>query len=133
MVMKYYLVYVKCGHVGRNRYIVKWFPICAANKKEASKIAINKGRVKHHDKKVVQDIKEIRKEEFYEQIKVFNDDNFHKVHSIQEQRELCPNIYLETHKEEDYETYKRTNIRRHLVDRQIAKEMERNKHNYDVE
>ena len=131
MDLKYYLVFVKCGHVRKSQYVVKCFPICAPNGKIAARIARLKSRVKHHDKYAIKEVREVSKDEYYEQVKIFADDNFHKIHSVQEQRALCPDIYLEAHKEEESETYKRTNIRRRLVDNQIAKEMEKDRREYD--
>ena len=34
---KYYKVYAKCGHVGRNSYILKWFYVKAESGSEAAK------------------------------------------------------------------------------------------------
>ena len=130
---KYYLVYAKCGHVKRSQYVVKCFPVRAANGKEAAKIVRNKPRVKHHDKHAIVDIKEVSKEEYLNQIKINNDDNFYTVHSVQEQRAMCPDVYLDAQKEIEIETYKKTSLRRQLVDKQKAKEMEKSKRYYDYE
>lgn len=46
----YYAVTCKCGHVGRRRYIPITFVILTENGKEASAIARNYPRVKHHNK-----------------------------------------------------------------------------------
>lgn len=123
MPWKYYLVVVKCGHVRRSQYILKAFPIRAFDGKDAARIARNKARVKHDDKYAIVSVNELSKEQYDIEKKKFSEDNYHKVHSIQEQRMLCPNIYLEVLKEEQKETHKKTNVRRHLVDAQLVKEM----------
>ena len=100
MPWKYYLVVVKCGHVRRSQYILKAFPIRAFDGKDAARIARNKARVKHDDKYAIVSVNELSKEQYDIEKKKFSEDNYHKVHSIQEQKMLCPNIYLEVLKED---------------------------------
>lgn len=60
----YYKVLVKCGHVGRNKYILKWLYIKAIDGKEAAKIARNIPRVKHNHKDVIRELKKIPFDEY---------------------------------------------------------------------
>ena len=43
-----FAVICKCGHVGRNNYILITFPVIANSKKEAARIARSIPRCKHH-------------------------------------------------------------------------------------
>lgn len=56
--MNYYKVRAKCGHVGRNNYIIKPFFVKANDGKEAAKIVRNTPRVKHDHKYAIIDVKE---------------------------------------------------------------------------
>lgn len=86
--MKYYKVKAKCGHVGRNHYILKWFYVRALNGKEAAKIVRNTPRVKHHHKDAIREVIEIRFEEFSRGIRAHNKDMYFKVDNSTDQRLL---------------------------------------------
>lgn len=82
----YFAVVCKCGHVGRNNYILITFPVIAANRKEAARIARNIPRCKHHQKDCIREVTEISYEEFLK-IEHENDrDPYLKCGCIQEQR-----------------------------------------------
>lgn len=83
---KYFKVLAKCGHVGRNNYIEKWFYIKAENGKEAAKIVRNMPRVKHHHKDAIREVKQIKCEEFLYGKKIMSEDKYFKAHSSQEQK-----------------------------------------------
>ncbi len=121
--MRYFLVKCKCGHVGRGKCVEKTFPIYAHSKKEAAAIARAKGRVKHHDKYAIRDVKEITFEEYKEQVKINESDGYLNVSSVQEQRRICPDIYDQVIVEEEPPSYKRKREKRRLVEESRLKEI----------
>lgn len=86
--MKYFKVRAKCGHVGRNHYILKWFYVRAIDGKDAAKIVRNKPRVKHHHKDAIREVSEIQFEEFSRGIRAMNEDMYFKVDNSTDQRLL---------------------------------------------
>lgn len=85
----YYEVKAKCGHVGRNNYIIKTFAIIAESGKGAAATCKWTPRVKHHDKKAIIEVNMINYEE-YKQLKNKNDNDFYlKCKNIQQQRYYC--------------------------------------------
>ena len=119
--MKYFLVKCKCGHVGLGKCVEKEFPIAANSKKDAAAIARRKGRVKHHDKYAIRDVKEITFEQYQEQVKIHDADEYFNVHSVQEQRARCPEIYDQVVLEEELPSYKRSREKRRLVEQSQLK------------
>ena len=85
----FYTVLAKCGHVGKNRYVLKWLFLRAEDGEEAAKLARAFPRVKHHHKDAIRYVERITVEEYYLGIKEMNNDPYFKVHSIQEQNRLC--------------------------------------------
>ena len=84
----YFAVICKCGHVGRNNYILITFPVIANSKKEAARIAKNIPRCKHHHKDCIREVTEISYEEFLK-IEHDNDkDPYLKCSCIQDQRNI---------------------------------------------
>ena len=83
--MKYYEVSAKCGHVGRNNYIIKKFYVKAETGEDAAEIVRNKPRVKHHRKDVIIDTKKITEEDYLQGLKEMNEDKYFQVQSKQEQ------------------------------------------------
>ena len=53
----FFEVQAKCGHVGRNNYIVKKFYVKAESAKEAAKVIRSAPRVKHHQKEMLGTVK----------------------------------------------------------------------------
>ena len=102
----YYVVYAKCGHVGRFNHIVKAFPIRAASPSEAALIAREKPRVKHNRKDAIVSVKEVTKKDYKKFLANFRADPFFRCKCIQDQRLYCPDIYneIETDKEEPDES-----------------------------
>lgn len=82
---KYYKVGVKCGHVGRHKYITKIFAIMAESGKEAAYIARWMPRVKHNDKYAILFCKEIEEKEFNNLQEVNRNDPYLNCKSHQEQ------------------------------------------------
>lgn len=89
---KYFLVSTKCGHVGRNKYIMVDFAIKAETAKDAAQIAKKLPRVKKHWKDAVSKVKEVTQDVFYQQILENNKDNYLKSRCIQDQRHMCKHI-----------------------------------------
>lgn len=89
-----YEVKAKCGHVGRDWYVIKSFAIEADSGKEAAEIAKNKPRVKHHHRDAIQQVTPIDSIR-YQEISVMNSaDPYFRCHSIQDQRAFCPDLDL---------------------------------------
>ena len=63
--MRFYEVSTMFGHVGIKKYVLKTLFIRAANKKIASDIARATPRVKHHNRNVINSIKEIGEQEYW--------------------------------------------------------------------
>ena len=120
--MKYYRVKVKCGHVTRNNYIPKTFYIKAEEGKEAAAKARKIPRVKHDKKFAILSVEKITKDEYLEGIRINKEDPYLTVTSVQEQRIMCPNLDEEIVREEETITYKKTQVRRHLIEGARIKE-----------
>jgi hypothetical protein len=89
---KYYVVKVKCGHVGKNKYIEKELTFKAISRKDAALKARSYPRVKHHWKDAIIDVVEVDKDE-YSRVRSRNyNDPYFSVKSIQEQRLYCKDI-----------------------------------------
>lgn len=84
--MKYFKVKAKCGHVGKNHYILKSLYIKAENAKEAAKIARTTPRVKHHHRDAIREVKKISLEEYSLGIRANAIDPYFNVHNSTEQR-----------------------------------------------
>ncbi len=85
---KYFAVVCKCGHVGRNNYILIAFPVIANSKKEAARIARSIPRCKHHHKDCIRDVTEVSYENFIKLKHENNRDPYLKCSCIQEQRTI---------------------------------------------
>ena len=64
IMLKYYAVTCKCGHVGKHTYMPITFPIKASDGKEAARVARTFPRVKHDKKDAILDVREIDYEEY---------------------------------------------------------------------
>lgn len=88
MEIRYFEVETKCGHVGRNNYILIKFAVPALSREEAASKARNYKRVKHHHPDAIRDVREISFEEFIK-LKAENDaDPYLHCKNIQEQRRI---------------------------------------------
>ncbi len=97
----YYEVIVKCGHVGRNNYILNLFPVKAKSKKEAANRARYFPRVKHDQKDAIRSVREISYEEFLLLVEQYQNDSYNFAHSRQEQAIECGvELYSRVKKEE---------------------------------
>ncbi len=86
--MKYYIVKAKCGHVGRNKYIVIDFPVAAETGKEAAQKARYFPRVKHDQKDAIINVIEVSYDEYIECLENNNNDMYLKCKNKQEQNRI---------------------------------------------
>ena len=120
--MKYYEVEAKCGHVGRNNYILKKIYVCANNGKEAAKFVRKMGRVKHDHKDAIKNVTEISFTDYKIGRQEMSNDNYFHVHSKQDQNALC-NLDGYILKEETIsKKYKSTHLKQKLVELLLIKE-----------
>lgn len=82
---KYFKVQAKCGHVGRNHYILKWFYVKALTGEEAAKVVRDKPRVKHNHKYAIRNVVEITFEDYLIGLKANLEDMYFKCSNKQEQ------------------------------------------------
>ena len=87
-----FIVSTKCGHVGRNKYILIDFAVTAKSAKDAAKVARNIPRVKHHWKNAIENVKEVSYEKYYKQLIINSKDNYLKAKCIQDQHIMCINL-----------------------------------------
>ena len=100
---KYFAVIAKCGHVGRNKAILKTFYIKAESGKEAAKKARNTPRVKHDHKDAIRDVVKITFEEYVAGKLKMQNDLYFQIHSSTEQRKCGCVSKDEIFKEETFE------------------------------
>lgn len=111
MKKKRYIVEAKCGHVGRNNYIIKAFATKAESPSEAAAKARGFGRVKHHWKDAIVSVREVTEEEYLAQIDVNDNDPYFAAKSIQEQRATCEALEIVTSNIPDERPTTRSEIR----------------------
>ncbi len=87
--MKYYEVEAKCGHVGRNKYIIKKFYVCVEDGKEAARKVRLYPRVKHNHKDAIKSVNEIDYDKYIIGLDKTSNDPYFLVHSSTEQRLAC--------------------------------------------
>ena len=83
--MKYFMVTVKCGHVGKNKYYKGTLFLKAENGRAAAKQARECPRVKHDHKDAILNVCQISKDDYYE-LRKENDQNhiMMKINEIKE-------------------------------------------------
>jgi len=93
----YFLVEAKCGHVGRNYYILKKFPVRAVDGKTAAEIIRWTPRVKHHHKDAIRSCIKVTFKEYITWININRLDPYFASNNIQDwQRKNPPDkIYEE--------------------------------------
>lgn len=89
-----YEVEVKCGHVGRNYYTVKTVPVIAESGMEAAERARMMPRVKHDHPDAIRQVRVVDAAHFFELVNVHREDPYFHCHSIQEQKQLCPDLEI---------------------------------------
>ena len=82
----FYRVKAKCGHVGKNHYIEKYFYVVATSGKDAAYKVRYKPRVKHDRKDAILSVEQISQDEFIMGIESNEKDNYFSVRSSSEQR-----------------------------------------------
>ena len=85
-------VEVKCGHVGKNHYILKKVPVMAESRKAAAALARLMPRVKHDHPDAIRRVRVIDAPRFVELVKVHQADPYFQCQSIQEQRKRCGSL-----------------------------------------
>ena len=88
MLLKYYRVTCKCGHVGREFFVRIDFPVKAYSGKEAAEIARYIPRVKHNHKDAVLNCTEIDYEEYLILQKINKNDPYLCCKNHQEQMNI---------------------------------------------
>lgn len=102
---RFFIVKVKCGHVGRGYYVEKLIPIIAQNGKEAAYKARWTPRVKHDWKDAISEVREVFEEEYLEQIEINSHDSYFQVKNRQEQNLLCPELMKDVCKRQNQNEY----------------------------
>lgn len=120
--MKYYKVKVKCGHVRKSKYILKWIYVKAEDGKEAAKIARRKSRVKHNHKDAIKEVIKIDFEKYSLGLRAMEDDNYFQVHNKQDQIRLNAVKQEELIDEEVVKKFKKKSLGRRLREIAIEKE-----------
>ena len=121
----YYKVLAKCGHVGRNNYIIKCFYVKANDGEEAAKIVRQKPRVKHHHKDAIRDVIAIELEEYLTGLKIMEADMYFKVQNSSDQRLYNCVKQEDIYPEEDKKKYKKPRNGQRLRALEMEKEMKK--------
>ncbi len=123
---KYFKVQAKCGHVGRNHYILKWFYVKALTGEEAAKVVRDKPRVKHDQKDAIREVIEISFDEYLAGTKANSEDMYFKCSNKQEQ-EFYKCVKLEEIYPEEKEktNYKKKRNGQRIKNKFLEKEMKR--------
>lgn len=128
--MNYYRVDAKCGHVGRNNYVIKSFFIEAECKKDAARLARKIPRVKHDRKDAIIKVEQISHISYLVgQVRNDRDPYFH-VSNSSEQKRACPHIDSIVRQEEKGskgKKHKKTHQRRILKNQEIEKDWAKRK------
>jgi len=99
----HYKVKAKCGHVGRNNYIVQDFFIVANSRREAAAIVRWMPRVKHHKKDAIFSVEEISFSEYQVGRYLEKHNPYFCATNSSEQKAInfliCENIYRENDNE----------------------------------
>lgn len=82
----FFEVLAKCGHVGRNNYIVKKFYVKAESGKEAARIIRLAPRVKHHQKDAIIEVHKIDYEQYVQGAIRMNEDPYFNVYNTSDQK-----------------------------------------------
>ncbi len=101
--VNYYLVYAKCGHVGKGNYLEIAFPVYAKTAHDAAQLVLKKPKVKKHLKNAITSVEEIDCEKYFDELEAFKNNDYIKAHS---KRDL---VYCEldiNHLESNFKRYK---------------------------
>lgn len=123
---KYFKVQAKCGHVGRNRYVLKWFYVKALTGEEAAKVVRGKPRVKYNQKDAIRDVIRITLEEYLKGIKLNSHDMYFKCTNKQEQKLYNCVKFEEVYPEEnEHLIYKKKRNGRRIKEQLLEMEMKK--------
>ena len=121
--MKHYKVEARCGHVGKNNYIIKNFYIRAENGKEAAYKTRKMPRVKHHHKYAIVNVAEISYDEYLNGLNEVSNDTYFLAHNSSEQRAICDFLDGEIIKENRDECFiKPTHAKRRIINDLLIKD-----------
>lgn len=90
---KYFIVTAKCGHVGKNNYILIDFAVTAESRKDAARKTRMIPRVKHNHKDAIINVIEVSKEKFDSQLESNRNNPYLSCVNIQEQRSKFKDYY----------------------------------------
>lgn len=121
--MKYYKIEARCGHVGRNNYIIKSFFLRAEDGKEAALKARKMPRVKHHHKYAIVSVNEIEYDEYLNGLNEISNDSYFLAHNSSEQRAICNFAEGEIIKENQVAQFtKPTHAKRRIINDLLIKD-----------
>lgn len=103
--INYYLVYAKCGHVGKRNYLEIAFPIYAKTAHEAAQMVLKRPKVKKHLKNAITLVEEISYEDYLNELEIFKNNDYIKAHS---KRDLMLCELDINHLESDFKQYKKS-------------------------
>ncbi len=115
--MKYFMVTVKFGHVGKSNFYKGNLYIKAESKKEAAEKARYCPRVKHDHKDAILNVEEIDKDSYREGLEKNRAIRYFSCYNVQEQRECFCEIEDYIFKENDVEC----KLARHSKKRSLRK------------
>ena len=98
--MELFKVIAKCGHVGKNRYAKKVFPVQAESGKLAASFVRSAPRVKHHHKDAILDVIRIEQDEYERLVIEHAMDPYFHCSNIQEQRRWVDESFYDEEREE---------------------------------
>ena len=120
----FFEVQAKCGHVGRNNYIVKNFYIRTDSAKKAAKIIRQAPRVKHHQKDAIVKVREIEREEYIQGVIRMQEDPYFNVNNSSDQKRLLiGDIITEENLEEEMVRQVRYKLKKWKIIEDEAKKM----------
>lgn len=120
----FFEVQAKCGHVGRNNYIVKNFYIRTDSAKRAAKIIRLAPRVKHHQKDAIVKVREIEHEEYIQGVIRMQEDPYFNVNNSSDQKRLLiGDIIKEENLEEEMVRQVRYKLKKWKIIEDEAKKM----------
>ncbi len=107
----YYCVTAKCGHVGKNFYILKDFAVVAESGKEAAAKARFFPRVKHHHKDAIRNVVKLNELEYMELKESNIKDPYLNCFNIQQQRQNDTIFNNRLPEKEDDKCFKEKNVK----------------------
>ena len=129
--MRLYEEEANCGHVGRNNFTLKVFPVKAETRKEAAEKARNLPRVKHHHKDAIRRVEEISIERYRELCLINDNDPYFLCKNVQEHRMLV--VSCEVYSEDEDKVYDFEAIKKPIyVGKQLLRKPKKYIKNYSI-